>query len=410
MKAVFVAFLLLLSNLGFCQSEISLEDVAKNVKESNFTVLENAQRVYQAKETINFNKRNLLPRLNLWNLLSTPFDWRGAINIVQDIAPFLVPNNWFKLRQSEDFYLAYQEQYRALWANEVMTAKLLFINALRDQDFLKALKEQVAQMEDLIGIARSGQIFGATDPRTVRFLEIRRLELQEDARKFETLLSEEKKAISYALGLQQEEEISLSKIPLPEVEELEPLNYDTFIFRALDSSPELNQYDHLKEALYHTRKTIHFSFLGASQTSASIFTNIPVQDGLGFGAASSLRISNSEDHILDIQKESTREVLKKNLYNLVSNFNSYVVNIENQQKRRSLAQANYESIRTQLALGMSIDPLEMLKSAENEFDAKVSLINYKYEVVNTMEKLKRMIFNEDYKKRESKLQRLIEME
>ena len=56
---------------------------------------------------------------------------------------------------------------------------------------------------------------------------------------------------------------------------------------------------------------------------------------------------------------------------------------------------------------MDIDPLEMLKSVENEFDASISLVNYKYEVVTTMERLKRMIFNGDYNKKESKLDSLL---
>ena len=58
-------------NLLASTEVISLNDVASKVKESNFTVLENAQRVYQAKETITFSKRNLLPRLNFWNILQT---------------------------------------------------------------------------------------------------------------------------------------------------------------------------------------------------------------------------------------------------------------------------------------------------------------------------------------------------
>ena len=154
--------------------------VAEEVKQSNFTVLKNAQRVYQAKETINFNKRNLLPRLNLWNVLKTPFSWKGALDIVQDIAPFLVPGNWFKVGQSKKFYFAYQEQYRALWANEVMTAKLLYINTLRDIDFLNTLKAQSMKIEELVGIAETRQIFGSVEPRTTRFLKIKSLEVKED--------------------------------------------------------------------------------------------------------------------------------------------------------------------------------------------------------------------------------------
>ncbi|MBC74538.1 MAG: hypothetical protein CME64_00830 [Halobacteriovoraceae bacterium] len=408
MKRFIISFVALTISFNLsAQTSISLDQVAEEVKQSNFTVLENAQRVYQAKETVNLNKRNLLPRLNLWNILKTPFSWKGALDVVQDIAPFLVPSNWFKVGQSREFYYAYQEQYRALWANQVMTAKLLYINTLRDIDFLNALKEQSLKLDELVGISETRQVFGSVEPRTTRFLKIKKLEIQEDIRALENLVFEEKKALAYLLGVDQEQDLSLERISLPEVEKLEPLQFDTFVFRALDSAPELTQYKYLKEALKYTSREVTFSFLGASSNSQGMFNNIPVQDGLGFGAASSIRISNSESHILDINKESTEEVLKKSLYNLVNNFNSYLNNIENQTSRRRLAGENYQTLRSHLALGMDIDPLEMLKSVENEFDASISLVNYKYEVVTTMERLKRMIFNGDYNKKESKLDSLL---
>ena len=51
---------ILLFTLSYAHAEekvISLDEVASKVKETNFTILENAQRIYQAKETITFNKK-----------------------------------------------------------------------------------------------------------------------------------------------------------------------------------------------------------------------------------------------------------------------------------------------------------------------------------------------------------------
>ena len=391
---------ILLFTLSYAHAEekvISLDEVASKVKETNFTILENAQRIYQAKETITFNKRNLLPKLNLWNVLKLPFDWASAIDMVQDIAPFLVPNNWFRVSQSKLFYLAQKEQYRALWANEVMTAKLLYTNTLRDQSFLKLLKTQETQLSELIAIVKTRTVFGEVPPQVLKFLKIRKLEIEEDIRLLDSLVYEEIKAMSYLMGIPQEIDLKLENIVLPVVEDLNPISFDTFVFRAMDNAPELNQYAYIKEALKYVRKEAYFSFLGASTTSrgagGGVFNNIPLQDGLGFGLGSSVRITRSEGKILDINAEATKEVIKKNLYNLVYNFNSYIKNIDNQNERFQLAQENYETVKTQLILGMNVDPLEMLTSIDNLFDASISLENYKYEVVNTIEKLKRAKFN-----------------
>jgi outer membrane protein TolC len=413
MKKLLFLSLLSFSHISISsETIISLDQVAAKVKESNFSVLENAQRVYQAKETINFSKRNLLPRLNFWSILKLPIDWTSAVDIVQDLAPFLVPNNWFRVSQSNLFYLAQKEQYRALWANQVMTAKLLYINTLRDVDFLNLLRVQRKQLQELVEIAETRAIFGDVPPQVVKFLKIRSLEVSEDIRSLENLVYEEKKGLSFLMGIPQEDKILLKSINLPSVEEMEPISFDTFIFRALDNAPEINQYEYIKEALNHTRKEVYFSFLGSSSTarglSGGIFDSIPIQDGLGFGLSSSLRISRSEREILEISQKATSEVIKKSLYVLVNSFNSYVENIDNQNNRFQLAQENHQIIKTQLALGMNLDPLEMLESIQNLFDASVSLVNYKYDVVTTMEKVKRTIFNEDYSKIEGKLENVLQ--
>jgi outer membrane protein TolC len=410
----YLLIITLLSCFGNLYAEekvISLDEVATKVKESNFNILENAQRIYQAKETITFSKRNLLPRLNFWNILKLPFDWTSAIDIVQDIAPFLVPNNWFRVSQSKLFYLAQKEQYRALWANEVMTAKLLYINTLRDQDFLNLLKEQKKQLTELVEIVKARSVFGEVPTQVLRFLQIRELELAEDIRSLGTLVFEEKKAIGYLMGVPQEENLKLMSIKLPKVEELKPISFETFIFRALDNAPELNQYAYIKASLKYMRKEAYFSFLGSSTTArgvgGGVFNNIPLQDGLGFGLGSSLRIAKSQGNVIDLNSKATKEVIKKNLFNLVNNFNSFVENIDNQNERFSLASDNYNAIKTQLVLGMNIAPLEILTSIENLFDASISLTNYKYEVVNTVEKLKRSIFNGDYTMKEGKLESVL---
>jgi hypothetical protein len=171
-NCIFLISLVLFSCANAQKLKISLNDVAQKVKESNFTVLENAERVYQAKETINFSKRNLLPRLNFWKVLKLPFNWLSAVDIVQDIAPFLVPNNWFRLSQNKLFFLAQKEQYRALWANEVMTAKLLYINTLRDRDFLAVLKTQESQVDELLNIVKSRVILGGERAQILKFFEM----------------------------------------------------------------------------------------------------------------------------------------------------------------------------------------------------------------------------------------------
>lgn len=399
MRLILFLSLFIFSQKVLSNEVISLSEVSKKVRSENYYVLENAERVYQAKERINFSKKNLLPRLNFWNVIKLPFDWASAIDIVQDIAPFLVPANWFRASQDQYFYLAQNEQYRALVANEVMTAKLLYTNTLRDIEFLNLLETQKNQIAELVRIAEARGVFGETTQENLKFLKIRELEVLEDVRSLSTLVFNEKKALSFMMGIAQEKDIELESVALPKLSSLKAMNYEEFIFRAIDHAPEIKQFAHLKEALKYTRKAVNFSFLGASSFSSSsggVFSNIPIQDGLGFGRSSSLRITRSEERILEINKNASEEVIKQNLYHLISNFNSYVENSEGQELREKLAKENYELVRSKLILGEPLGILEVLTSIQNVFDASLSLVNYRYEALNTIEKLKRLLLNEDY--------------
>ena len=332
MKVLLLVTLLQLSFIANAQKKISIDDISKHVKSANYVVLKDAQRVYQAKETINFSKRNLLPKLNFWNILKLPFDWTASIDIVQDIAPFLVPANWFRVKENKYLYLAQKEQYRAVWANEIMTAKLLYYNALKDISFREALEEQYNQIDSLVKIVEPRVVFGGTALQTLNFLKIRKLEIEDDLRVMDNVIHEETRAISFLVGIDQNTNVQLSPVKLPDIAKLKPLDIKQFYYRALGYSPEINQYGYISKALKYVKKEINFSFLGASSVARSAgmgaFDHIPIQDGLGFGRSSSLKITKSEGKILEINKTATKEFIKKNLYILVNNFNSYLKNIK----------------------------------------------------------------------------------
>jgi hypothetical protein len=115
MKKLILILSLFLTSNSFAETiELRIEDVVKKVSNENYMVLENAERVYQRKEKIKYSRAGLLPKLNIWNLLKIPaiiIDPLAVGDIIQDIAPFLVPANWFKVGQAKHLYTSQQEQY-----------------------------------------------------------------------------------------------------------------------------------------------------------------------------------------------------------------------------------------------------------------------------------------------------------
>lgn len=381
--------------------ELKIEDVVKKVSNDNFLVIENAERVYQKKENIKFSRASLLPKLNLWNILKLPaifIDPLAIGDIIQDVAPFLVPANWFKVSQSKHLYKAQKEQYRALWANEVNTAKLLFVSVYRDHSLLKLVSEKSIKYEEILEIARSRNVFGNGNIFSYNLIKDRYLALTEDSRSLKNLTYSEVKQLQFLAGINNEEDVTLVTPSLPSLEDAKPIEFSKIIFKAIDASPEVYQYQHLLNALSTIKGEINFSILGASTFSVGdgVFDHIPIQDGLGFAMGSSVRIAKSEGRILRTQLKATIETIKRQVNVLVNEYNSLIENYELTQERGALATANYNAMMDHIAIGGNLDVMAMMEVLDNLYASKVLLMSYKYRFSDLVEKMKRITFTGDY--------------
>ncbi len=383
--------------------DLELGDIASKVSKDNFLIQENAERVYQKKETIKFSRASLLPKLNIWNLLKLPavfVDPLAVGDIIQDVAPFLVPANWFKLSQSKHLYKAQVEQYRALWANEVNTAKLLFVSVYRDEVFSKIIDEKMSNYKDLLDVAETRNIFGNGNLFAYNLIKGRYLSLVEDSRNLENLVYSETKELQFLTGINNEEDVVIVKPDLPSIEGAKQIEFSKIIFKAIEASPEVYQYEHLMNALSKVKGQINFSVLGTSTYSLGegngVFDHIPIQDGLGFGMGASIRISKSEGRILKTQLKATIETIKKQVNVLVKEYNSLITNYSITLERIQLAQANYDAMMNHVSIGGTLNVMEMVDILDNLYASKILLLSYEFRFSDLVEKLKRITFTGDY--------------
>src|SRR4051812_24094955 len=85
---------------------VRLEDVAKRVSSNNYKVYENALKVYQAKANIEKARADMLPKLTIWTIGRALIDPLSLVDQITDVAPFLVPANWFRNQEIKLLYLA----------------------------------------------------------------------------------------------------------------------------------------------------------------------------------------------------------------------------------------------------------------------------------------------------------------
>ncbi len=425
MRKLLISALILISGQSWGQVDqeikIDLKQVVDKVSTENYTVYQNSLRVYQAKESITVARMNLLPRLNLWKLASAALEIfaggpvgapAGAFSIIEDVAPFLVPANWFRVSQTKIFYQADLEGYKALWANEVLTSKALYHHILLDSSLKNHISRSRKDLEEIYQIVRVRETFGGAPQQVSQDIKIRLLALDEDLRALEVLISEEESLLAFLMGYPTGTRLKVSPIDMPDYDSLEHLNYDDFDFRAVDVSPEIKQFQYFIDAADYARKEITYSFLGASSLSrglnGGIFDNLPVQSGLGFGTGASIRIVRTQKDILKVQKKAVEETVKRNLKQLVNNYNLDVDNYINLKNRVFLAKNSLKQINQRIQFGENVDSLQLIESSRNVIEAETALFSVMFRFLNSEDKLSRLIFHGDYAKAKDALKRIQE--
>lgn len=382
---------------------IRMSDVVKRVSSSNYNVKENAYKVYQAKVSIEKARADLLPRLNLWSIAGLIIDPASVVDKISDVAPFLIPANWFRLEQVKILSLAEKEGYRALWANEVFTAKTLYKHILFDQHLLTHVQQSIQEMERIHLIIKTKEIFGGAKPGSARQVEIKLLGLKEDEVNLKVLLKLENDELAYALGYKIGTALNLAAVTMPEIEKLKEMNPGFYEFKMLAASPERRQFDHFLSVLSQIKKEVDYSVFGLSNISrgvaGGIFDSLPIPNGLNNGNEATVKILDAQAEIIKTQKLGIEETLRRQLRSTTTIFNSDVSNYENYKRRLQLAQENKDSIYRRLQLGENVDVLDLFYSSQSHIQAQTTLFAISYRVLNSQDRLRRLTFEGDYSMR-----------
>lgn len=385
---------------------VSLSDVVSRVSNNNYVVYENALRAYQAKTNIEKARADLLPKLNLWKIAgvllnpATYFNPTSIVESIPDIAPFLVPANWFRLQEVKLLYLAEKEGYRALWGNELHVAKTLYKHVVFDRQLLVHVKSSIRDLEKIHVIVKTRETFGGAKPGSARDIEIRILGLEEDRQNLDMLLQEEHRQLTFLLGYNSNEIVELKPVTIPEIEKLKPIIPVDYEFRMLSSSPERRQFDHFLSVLNQIKKEFQYSFLGGSEISrgiaGGIFEQLPTSNGLGLGNKAAIKMVETEKEIMKTRKVGVEETLKRQLQVVALQYNSDLANYGNFKRRIQLSRESKVSLIRRLELGEKMDVLELSEASRNQILAETALYAVQYRVMNTYDRLERLIFSGDY--------------
>ena len=387
-------------NNSWSAQYISLEDITQKIKEQNLTVLQNAEKIYQAKSSIDEARLNMLPKLNLWNLAKIVIDPVAVLDVVQEVAPFLVPSNWFRLKETEILYIAEKEGYTALQANEVFEARSLYLKVLMDNDLHESLIKYESELSMIRAIAEDRLDLGLEKIELVREIQIQHLKIKEDIVQMKLLVDYEKSILAQALAIPTNEELVLGPIIFPEDDKVSPIDPKDWEQLVLQSSPEINQFNQFIKVIPLIKKEIRFSFLGVPSlsrgTAGGVFDDMPVSQGLGFANGTQIAIINSKETILNLQKKGIEETLKRQVLNVSQEHNSSLKIRSLQKERLNLSDLNFKSFKEKLALGGQISLPEFTQTMLSFLQSQTSYSEAVYSFVMNYDRLLRMSFSGPY--------------
>ncbi len=400
MKHLIILIIISISTASHAGKTISLQDVTQKVKQQNLVVLQNAEKVYQAKLSIDEARLNLLPRLNLWNVGRVFIDPTALLDVVQDIAPFLVPANWFRLKETEILYKAEREGYRALQANELYAARSLYLKVLMDQELYNSLKNHAQELSKIRAMAEDRADIGFENADISREIQIQHLKIVEDVTQLKLLVDFEKRTLAQALGFPVGEQLILVQVNLANESELPSINPTEWEEIAIKNSPEVNQYAYFLKVLPQIKKEIRFSFLGVPTlsrgTAGGVFDNLPVSQGLGFANGKQISIVNSQKKILELQKKGIEETIKRQILNVSQAHNTGAGLYPSLKMRISLTEQSFESLKQKLQLGAKISLFDVSTTLLSLSQSRASYADATYRFVMNYDMLNRLSLTGPY--------------
>ncbi|MBN8555448.1 MAG: hypothetical protein J0L93_08390 [Deltaproteobacteria bacterium] len=271
----------------------TLKELVGRARIRNYKSAEEAISVFQAKEKISEARGNLLPHLNMRDVVSVVTEGPlGLISSVGDLLPFIFPTSWNDWSKSRELYQAEILSFAALLANEMNTVEGFYYVIHRDQAMLLFLDQQINKLETIQASIKKLEDRGALQPGSTTDFKLSIRSIQQDRRQLASLIEKELAALAEAVALSPVyQKIDIASIQLPDL-------------LTVNRSPSAHEFVETAKARSLELGTLYFMQEAAGvETGQKQFGFLDPNSGEFFGAgySSSIRIAGAEIEKLKIR-------------------------------------------------------------------------------------------------------------
>lgn len=337
--------------------------------EQNISLQVQLNKVYQAKEQVNISRASLLPSINLGSVISSGPSF--ALTTVSMLLPFLMPSNWFDLKESQYLLNAQATSYYIAQLNTYSSAYSVYLTVVGDMELREVLYKQYLnykEIEDLIqmavdaGMMQQSDLLQAQAQTQLASIQVSQVD---------DLLQKEKAAIRNMLALPLSQEIQFDKVHMTATP-TELLPAQVILDRATAKSPEIKQMNSMISAANTAKWSKAFSFLtgaslGASRSgSGSAFGSVQSTGtvNLGFGYFPALKLSDYNIDELKLQKKQITFDQAELIESTLGSLYEAQKQVQLAQKAQATLQDVYEGEVEKFRAGLT-DLLHVLSAANS---------------------------------------------
>lgn len=278
----------------------------------NLHILETLNQVHQAKETVNRDRGNLLPSLNLGAAFS---HGNFVISAMSVLLPFLLPSRWFAHAQDEYLLEAEKSGYHATQLNTYAQAYALYATLAGYQQIRDLAESEVQDYQRIEDVLDDGYRLGVVPRRDMEQARAATARARYQLSLWNDKMQASRAAMRAVLNLPLSTEITFAPTSIPTTE-WEGAPTETVAQLAVDRAPEVQQLLSLAQAADQGKWTSLFSFIGnfsinagsrdggnGSVTFGNSSLNVGTGGGeIGFATYPSIRLSQESRNRVLIQK------------------------------------------------------------------------------------------------------------
>ena len=374
----------------FSENEITIDELVGRSKYANYTVQQKAEEIYRAKVKISATYGNLLPRLNLGDVLSFVVDGPlGFIEAIGNFIPFIFPSNWYRFAQTKDLHQAELKSYASLRGNEMQAVESLSYLHLRNIEISNYMNQEIVWLKEIQNHLEMREKIGDVPQGTSLLLAMKIGNLALDKEQLDLYIQSENSLIAHSIASPIAKSLKLTPVARMDLSRSEKVTADNCVKQVSQKSHEVASLTYMIKASQNQNLENQYSFLD------------PSSDGvLGVGTPSMIRMGKSHINELKVRQKEIISLLQKGCVDSVNERNNsiqtYSMSVQYLKQANSMKNILSQKIILEGNFSSEI-LLELISNSENIIKFKSQALTSETQFRASESKLNRLMLSGFYK-------------